>query len=45
VVLGIIYLEVKRPGSEADHSPPSSTEDKNGGAIPPLTHKFSERIA
>jgi hypothetical protein len=31
---------VKRPGCEADHSPPSSTEVKNGGAIPPLLHVF-----
>jgi hypothetical protein len=29
---------LKRTGSEADHSPPSSTEVKNGGAIPPLPH-------
>jgi hypothetical protein len=28
---------VKRPGREADHSPPSSAQVKNGGAIPPLT--------
>jgi hypothetical protein len=27
---------VKGPGLEADHSPPSSAEVKNGGAIPPL---------
>jgi hypothetical protein len=27
---------VKRSGHEADHSPPSSAEDKNGGAILPL---------
>jgi hypothetical protein len=26
---------VKRPGREADHWPPSSSEVKNGGAIPP----------
>jgi hypothetical protein len=25
--------EVKRPGLEADHSPPCSAEVKNGGAI------------
>jgi hypothetical protein len=29
---------VKRPGNEADHSPPSSAEVKNVGAIPPLPH-------
>jgi hypothetical protein len=28
--------EVKRPVRESDHSPPSSAEVKNGGAIPPL---------
>jgi hypothetical protein len=28
--------EVKWPECEADHSPPSSAEVKNGGAIPPL---------
>jgi hypothetical protein len=28
---------VKRPGREADHSPPSNAEVKNGGAVPPLT--------
>jgi hypothetical protein len=27
---------VKRQGRETDHSPPSSAEVKNGGAIPPL---------
>jgi hypothetical protein len=27
---------VKRPGSEADHSPPSSIKMKNGGAVLPL---------
>jgi hypothetical protein len=26
------------PRREADHSPPSSAEVKNGGAIPPLSH-------
>jgi hypothetical protein len=29
--------EVKRPGREADQSLLSSTEVKNGGAVPPLT--------
>jgi hypothetical protein len=30
------------PGDrEADHSPPSSTDVKNGGAIPPLSHTCS----
>jgi hypothetical protein len=27
---------VKRLGREADHSPPSRTEAKNNGAVPPL---------
>jgi hypothetical protein len=31
---------LKRPGSEADHSPPFSAEVKNGGAIPRLSHVF-----
>jgi hypothetical protein len=29
---------VKRPGSETDHSPPSSAEAKNGRAIPSLAY-------
>jgi hypothetical protein len=33
---GAISTGVKQPGLEADHSPPSSAEVKNGGAIPPL---------
>jgi hypothetical protein len=33
---GGLSLGVKRPGHETDHSPPSSAEVKNGGAIPPL---------
>jgi hypothetical protein len=33
------------PGSEADHSPPSRAEVKNGGAIPPLPHMYSRRGA
>jgi hypothetical protein len=28
----------KRPGREADHSPLSDAEVKNGGDIPPLPH-------
>jgi hypothetical protein len=31
-----ISLGVKQPDREADHSPPSSVDVKNGGAIPPL---------
>jgi hypothetical protein len=36
---------VKRPGSEADHSPPSNAEVENGKAIRvhPLPHTFSWR--
>jgi hypothetical protein len=33
---------VKRPGREAGHSPPSSAEVKNGGAIPPFPHMSSD---
>jgi hypothetical protein len=40
-----VSLRVKRPGREADHSPVSSTEVKNGGSIPPLPHTFSLRGA
>jgi hypothetical protein len=35
-VPGTTFQGLKRPGREADHSPPSSVEAKNGGAIPPL---------
>jgi hypothetical protein len=34
---GAISPRVKRPEHEADHSPPSSAEVKNGRAIPPLS--------
>jgi hypothetical protein len=37
-VPGALSLGVKRLGCEADHSPPSSAGDMNGGAIPPLPH-------
>jgi hypothetical protein len=30
----------QRQGREADHSPPSTTEVKKGGAIPPLPYAF-----
>jgi hypothetical protein len=40
-VPGALSLEVKRQGREADHSPPTSVEVKNGGAgIFPLPHVF-----
>jgi hypothetical protein len=32
---------VKQQGREVDHSPLSSAEVKNGGAIPPLLHMSS----
>jgi hypothetical protein len=35
-VSGDVSLEVKRPGREADHSPPSRAEVKMRGSIPPL---------
>jgi hypothetical protein len=35
----------KWPGHEADHSPPSFAEVKNGGAIPPLPHMSSWQSA
>jgi hypothetical protein len=38
VTVGLFPYGVKRLGREADHSPPSSTEVKNGGAIPSLPH-------
>jgi hypothetical protein len=42
---GAVSPEVKRQRREADHSPPSSDKVKNGGAMPPLPHKFSWRGA
>jgi hypothetical protein len=33
---GLLLRGAKRQGREADHSPPSSAEVKNGGAMPPL---------
>jgi hypothetical protein len=38
-------MGVKRPGCEADHSPPSSTEVKNCGPIAPLPLTSSWRGA
>jgi hypothetical protein len=37
VVTGTPSTGIKRQGREADHSPPSSTEIKNGGAVPTLS--------
>jgi hypothetical protein len=31
---GVFFMGVKRPGHEADHSPPSSAEVKNGVIFP-----------
>jgi hypothetical protein len=36
---------LKRPGLEADHSPPSSADVKNSGAVSPLPHTSSWRGA
>jgi hypothetical protein len=35
-VPGTIFLGVKRPGREVDHSPPSSADVRNDGVILPL---------
>jgi hypothetical protein len=35
-VPGALSPILKRPGCEADYSPPSSAEVKNAGAMPPL---------
>jgi hypothetical protein len=40
-VLGTVSMGVKRQGREADHSPPSSVEVKNDGAVPPITRTSS----
>jgi hypothetical protein len=37
-VTGALSSRLKRQVREADHSPPSSTDVKNGGAIPPLPY-------
>jgi hypothetical protein len=42
---GTFFPGVKRPGREANHSPPTNTEVKNGGAILPLPHISSRRTA
>jgi hypothetical protein len=34
------FPEINRPGPQADHSPPSNADVKNGGATPPLPHVF-----
>jgi hypothetical protein len=40
-VLWSLYPDVKRMGCEADHSPQSSIEVRNGGAMPPLLQMSS----
>jgi hypothetical protein len=40
-----ISPQVKRPGREADNSPPSSAEVESGGAVPPLLHMCSWHTA
>jgi hypothetical protein len=40
-VAGAFSAVVKRPGREADHSPPSSAEVNNGGDTTPLPSKPS----
>jgi hypothetical protein len=42
---GALFLGVKQPEREADHSPPSSAEVKMHGAIPPLPNMPSWRGA
>jgi hypothetical protein len=39
-VAGALSPKIKRLGREADYSPSSSAEVKNGGAIPPLPYVF-----
>jgi hypothetical protein len=39
-VLEALFLLVKQQGHEADHSPPSTAEIKNGEALPPFSHVF-----
>jgi hypothetical protein len=40
-VPGALYLEVKQPGCDADHSPPSSAKVKIDGTIPLFLHMSS----
>jgi hypothetical protein len=35
---GLISSEIKKLGREADRSPPSIAEVRNGGAVPPFPH-------
>jgi hypothetical protein len=45
MVTGAVSPGIKQPGREANRSPPSNAEFKNGGAIPSLTHTSSWRSA
>jgi hypothetical protein len=45
LIAGALSLGVKRPGTETDHSPPSSAKVKNGKAIPPIPRMSSWRCA
>jgi hypothetical protein len=38
--VGESFPGIKGPGREADHSPQSSADVNNGGAIPQLSHRF-----
>jgi hypothetical protein len=44
-VPGALSLGIKQSGRKTDHSPPSSADVKNGGAIPLLLHTSSWRDA
>jgi hypothetical protein len=41
IIIIIIIFNNNTEGREADHSPASSAEVKNGGAMPPLPHMAS----
>jgi hypothetical protein len=45
MIMAVVSLGEKKPEREADNSPPSSVDIKNGGAIPPFLHKSSWRAA
>jgi hypothetical protein len=38
---GVLSAKVKRPGRETHRPRPPNAEVKNGGAVPPLTHRSS----
>jgi hypothetical protein len=44
-VLGALSMGIKRLGREADPSPPSCEDVKNGGAVPSFLHTYSWRAA